>query len=195
MKIARVFPSIIFIITLVFTMFTSADCLSESEALAIGVEKYLEFLWMVDGAFNNSKDNNEFIVNDKKLDNDNKKFTCTYKNNSCIGNNFENEFKRIFASNISYNKVYGDGILYTWIKHENGEYRFSNLKNCDTYRMDTNRIMKVTEITSNRLVFKVSGKYDKRDKFREFALIKENDDWKVTAAYYHDLCDIDYNIE
>ena len=197
MKIARMFPSIIFIITLVFTMFTNANCLNESEALVIGVEKYLEFLWMVDGAFNDSKYNDEFVVNGKKLDSDNKKFTCTYKNrkNNCIGNDFENEFKRVFASNITYSKVYGDGVLYTWFKYENGKYIFNYLNNCNTERMDINQIIKVSEITNNKIIYKVGSKEDNFKKTKAFVLIKENDDWKVSKAYYRDICEMGYNIE
>ena len=49
-------PSIILILLgiIMFVIFTKADniILSKEEALKIGEEKYLKFLWMVDGVFN-----------------------------------------------------------------------------------------------------------------------------------------------
>ena len=180
-----------------FVIFTTANHdLSKEEALTIGEEKYLEFLWMVDGAFNNERMNGEFIVNGKMLSNDNKKFTCTYskKNNeSCTGNNFEEAFHSLFSSNLSYDKVYSDGIIYTWYKYEKGKYVFTNIKNCSVKRMSLDQEIKLTSIKDDELVFSV--KEVDSNLIREFVLVKENDNWKVSKAFYKDLCEIVYIIK
>ena len=194
---------IILIITsiLLFVIFTRADDqkLTESEALEIGEEKYLEFLWMVDGAFNSERFVGEFNVNGKVLSDTNKKFTCTYKNkkdNSCIGNNFPMEFKRIFSSDISYNEVYGDGSFDTWFKYEKGKYIFTNMNNCSTNRMKLNQSISVQNIDKDKLTFNVSSNDvgNENSLIRMFVLIKENDDWKISRVYYHDVCEMDYYI-
>ena len=198
-KIIILIISSIFIATILYVVFTKADYvqLTKDEALEIGEEKYLEFLWMVDGAFNDSKFDEEFTVNDKKLSDDKKIFTCVKnkKDNSCIGNNFEKEFERIFSANLNYQQVYGDGISYTWIKYENGKYIFTNIDSCSTIRMNTKQLIRINDINSNQLSFDVSSK-DSNDleKVRSFILVKENNEWKVSRAYYHDICEMDYNI-
>ena len=197
-RISTLVPSLVFLIILMFTVFAKADyiLLSEDEALLIGEEKYLEFLWMIDGAFNNSKFNEEFVVNGKKLDNNKKKFVCNYKDKkstSCISKNFEEEFARIFSSKISYDEVYGDGVIYTWYKYENGKYSFNMLNNCNISRMDTSQSIRVNEIYSDKLTFYVNEN-NNTEKNRTFVLIKEDNNWKISEAYYRDICEMDYNI-
>ena len=183
---------------LLFVILTKADkpTITREEALKIGTEKYLEFLWMVDGAFNNERLNGEFIVNGKKLDNNN--FTCKYKNkkdNTCVANNFEEEFKRIFASNISHDDVYSDG-TYSWIKHEKGKYVFNINHNCSTSRMNLEQEIKLGSMDSKRMNFNIITKKDNNRVInRLFVLIKESNDWKISKAYYHDLCEMGYYIE
>ena len=183
---------------ILFVIFTSANKsnMSESKALEIGEEKYLDFLWMVDGAFNNERLDGEYTVNGKVLDSDYKKFTCTYKkksDESCIGNNFEDAFHNLFASNISYNKVYSDGAIYTWFKYEKDKYIFTNLKTCNIKRMSLNQEIKLIRILDNELDFEVNEKDDELK--REFILTYEGDTWKVSKAFYKDLCEISYMIK
>lgn len=193
--------SLITISILLFVIFTKAENkLSEQDALTIGEERYLEFLWMVDGAFNSEKYDGDFVVNGRKLNDDSKKFTCIYKNkkdNSCIGNNFIDEFKKLFASNITYNKVYGDDSFYTWIKYDNKEYVFTNIDNCSTSRMSLEQKLMLESVSSNKLVFNVIDENMSQTKMRkkEFILVKEDNDWKISKAYYHDICEMDYYIE
>ena len=194
--------SSITIAILLFVVFTKADysTLTENEALTIGEEKYLEFLWMIDGAFNSEKVNSEFTVNGKMLDKDNKKFTCTYKNkkdNSCVGENFESEFKRLFASNITYNSVYGDGAFYTWIEHKNGKYIFNYINNCSISRMNLDQSIKLEDMNNKSLTFYVTIKDAnyKKTKTRLFVLVNEDNEWKISRAYYRDICEMDYYIE
>ena len=193
-------PIIIISITLsilVFVIFTKAtSSMTEKEALELGEEKYLEFLWMVDGVFNNNQED-DFIVNGKVLKSDSKKFTCTYKNKNddiCIGNNFIEEFKRIFSSNLSYDDVYGDG-NDPWIKYENGKYVFSYINNCSTSRMSLEQNIKLDSISNNKLTFNVTSLNDtNKTKTKQFILIREDNDWKISKAYYHDICEMNYYI-
>lgn len=201
-KIVALIISSIFLAILMFVVFTSAGekKLTENEALKIGEEKYLEFLWMVDGAFNNERLDGEFTVNGKKLSDDNKKFTCTYKNkndNTCIGNHFEEAFSNLFASNITYYIVYSDANYNTWFKYDKGKYTFINLVNCNAVRMSLNQELKINKITSDELDFIVIMQEERNQgvKNKEFVLIKENDEWKISKAYYHDLCEMDYRIK
>lgn len=193
--------SLLVISILLFVILTKAeDKISEKDALAIGEEKYLEFLWMVDGAFNSEKLDGDFVVNGKILSDANKIFTCTYKNkndDNCVGNNFESEFKKLFADNITYNDVYSDDDFYTWIKYENGKYIFHNLDNCNVTRMNLEQTITLESISNDKLVFFVIHENKSQTKIRkkDFVLIKENDDWKVSKAYYHDICELDYYIE
>ena len=191
---------LIFTSIIMFIVFTKADYkkLDNSEALKIGEEKYLEFLWMVDGAFNNERMNGEFIVNGKRLEKDSIKFTCVYKNkkdNTCIGNNFEESFQSLFSSNITYNQVYGDDSGNVWFKYDKGKYKFTNTNYCSVNRMNLKQNIKLHKINQNELEYYVSYK-DSNNGLRErtFSLIKENDIWKISKAYYEDLCEIKYRI-
>ena len=86
------------------------------DALSIGEKKYMEFIWLVDGAFNDSRYNSHIKVNDKQIDEKSLKFSCKYdeKKEWCKGENFEEAFNNVFSSNISYKDVYGDGLAYNW---------------------------------------------------------------------------------
>ena len=111
---------------ILYVIFTKADFdnFNSNELLEIGEEKYLEFLWMTDGVFNKEKSNVENKVNGKIISDDKKVFTCEYKNNVCISSNFVDEFQNLFANNIKYDKVYGDGLTYTWVEYKNDKYYF-----------------------------------------------------------------------
>ena len=171
-----------------FVILTKAsdNVINNREALKIGEDKYLKFLWMVDGAFNKE----EFVVNNKKLNKEEKVFTCKYKNNECISNNFESEFKKLFASNITYEKVYSDGISYSWFNYKNGNYYFNNINSCNVNRMSLNQEIKVIKIEDKKIVYEITIDNRKRD----FILVYEDNDWKISTAFYHDLCGMKYFI-
>ena len=193
--------SILFICILLFILFTKADnnSLSKEKALEIGEDKYLKFLWMVDGAFNDKRMNGEYIVNGKKLDKNNITFTCNYsKNNNetCVGSNFIEEFNNLFKEELKYEDVYGDKLTYTWIKYEKDKYYFTNPKNCSVNRMNLEQKLSVKEITNDKIVYNISyqGSYNHINNYN-FILIKEDNDWKIDEAYYIDLCEMEYHIE
>ena len=198
----KVFIPIVFLISLsiiLFVVFTKANAklLSSNEALNIGEEKYLKFLWMVDGAFNNDRLKEEFTVNDKKLSNDDKVFVCKYKKkNECIGNNFESEFSKLFSKNIDYSKVYSDGVTYSWISIKDGEYIFNNLNSCSINRMGINHILKVKKILSDKIIYEVefTNRGANQEMKRSFELILEDNEWKINYAFYYDLCGMWYTI-
>ena len=180
--------SIICLIIIIFLVIVKAndDVIDKEEAIKIGEDKYLKYLWMVDGAFNKE----EFTVNNIKLNNEDKVFTCKCQNNECIGNNFESEFKKLFESNITYEKVYSDGISYSWINYKNGKYYFNNINTCNVNRMSLNQELKVTKIEDKKIVYEITIDNRKRD----FVLIYEDNDWKINTAFYHDLCGMKYFI-
>ena len=167
------------------------DNITTIEATRIGEEKYLLFLWMVDGAFNNDRYNEEYIVNDKKLDNKNKIFTCKYIDKiECIGNNFESEFKKLFSRNINYDKVYSDNQIYSWLSIKDNKYYFNNINTCNINRMSINQRLMVKSISEEKIVYEIN--IDNR--IRDFILIYEDNDWKISNAFYHDLCGMKYFI-
>lgn len=195
----RVFIPLLVIISLsVVSYIKPNEVLSSSEALDLGIDKYLKFLWIVDGAFNNEKLNEEFLVNNKKLKEEDKIFTCKYsiKSKECIGNNFEIEFKKLFSKNISYEEVYTDGAIYSWISYKDGKYMFNNLDNCNINRMGINHNIEVVDIKSNRIIYKVSFENRRSHLInkRKFELVKENNEWKISEAFYYDLCSMRYAI-
>ncbi len=175
----KLFTPLIFILclsTIIFIIFIKDKgiILTNSEASRIGEEKYLMFLWMVDGAYNSKKINNDFIVNNKKLNDKDKIFTCKYINKkSCVGNNFESEFHKLFSSKITYEKVYSDGAIYSWINNENGKYIFNNLNTCDINRMGINHKLEISKIDNNKVIYQVTFNNDKNNELnkREFILI------------------------
>ena len=200
----KVFIPIIFLISLaiiLFVVFTNAEAnrLSNIEALEIGEEKYLEFLWMVDGAFNSEREKGDFNVNNKTLSNDKKVFLCKYeikKSKECVGYNFKEEFNNLFSNNLNYDDVYSDGLMYSWYRYHNGKYLFKNLDNCSINRMSLNQNIEVKDISSNELVYKVTFKNNQTDNIKEkdFVLVLEDGKWKVKTAFYHDMCGVKYYI-
>ena len=199
----------LFIILLVFIVSkdnkvsNNADIVDNNELL-IGINKYLEFLWMVDGAFNDSRYNESIMVNGKIFNNKSTRFVCNYdnKNSKCKAENFEESFNNLFSKNISYNDVYSDGLSYTWYeKNDNGFY-FNNLNTCNVKRMSINQTIQLVDKTDDKLIYKVNfidnvkeGIYKKEHVIsRDFVLVKEDSSWKISKAYYHDLCYMDYYI-
>ncbi len=183
---------------LLFVIFTKADIvMSNEEALSLGEEYYLKFLWMVDGAFNPDKE--DFIVNGKTIKDEDKVFSCKLnkKDNTCMGNNFEEEFNKTFANNINYDDVYSDGKIYTWYTYKDGKYIFNDLNNCSIDRMPINQEIKVNDITRDNLVFKVTMKDASsiKEKNYTFSLVLEKNGWRINKAYYRDICGLDYYIE
>lgn len=197
MKRVVIIP-VISIIVMSFVHLVSADpLLSASEALAIGENAYLKFLWMVDGAFNDQRFNYSFKVNNKMLGKEDKKFKCKYTNLiNCVSNNFEKEFDILFASKVDYDEVYGDGVLHTWYEKKNNEYIFKNINTCNYQRMSENHKLSVLKIERGKITYKITfdnNNYIKREKI--FVINYEDGKWKIARAYYHDLCGIDYNID
>ncbi len=196
----KVIIPVIFVIVLsiVFLIYKNISLNNyRAKALDIGINKYLEFLWIVDGAFN--KDNEDYLVNGISLSNDNKLFKCTYNNkksNECLGDNFEEAFNNLFASNISYDNVYSDGLMYSWYTIDNGNYYFNNFDNCHVNRMDLNHKIEVTNIKNNELSYKVTftDQDTKKVNTRDFILVLENNNWKIKRAFYHDKCGVKYYI-
>ena len=185
-----------------FTILTSADksLLSKDEALIVGEEKYLTFLWMVDGAFNDKRYEYSFMVNGKELGDDKKIFTCDYpKNNkkTCLSKNFESSFHKVFASNVTYDDVYSDKVSFSWYEKKDNEYKFTNMNSCNAYRMGKEHNLNVISIAKRKLFFRVTFKDDRNNRVfdKMFILNYEDNDWKVSKAYYHDPCYMDYNIE
>ncbi len=183
-----------------FIVFTKADNNYDEEILEIGEEKYLKFLWMVDGAFNEKRMDGEFTINGKKLNKDNISFTCEYmkKNKeTCIGNNFLEEFNSLFSQSIIYSDVYGDGMTFSWIKHEDNKFYFTNPNNCNINRMNLEQTLSIKEVNDDRIIYRVSYQTNnyKHPYNANFVLVKENNDWKRSEANYYDLCEMEYHIE
>ncbi len=175
-----------------------------NDELKIGIIKYLEFLQMIDGAFNDQRYNNEsFVVNGVKLKNTT--FECEYRDNkeTCYGKNFEDNLKKLFSKNIDINRIYGDGVAIKWYEKREDGYVFTNLNNCDVGRMDINHYLVLKEKTDDKLVFKVQfkdkieeGSFKGEHVFKEdFILIKEDGDWKVARGFYHNPCYMEYIVE
>lgn len=197
----RVFIPLLLIVSLSIVSFVNPnEVLSSSEALALGIDKYLKFLWMVDGTFNNERLNEEFIVNNKKLDNEDKIFTCKYqkiKSKECVSNNFETEFRKLFSKNISYEKVYTDQVIYSWISYKDGKYIFKNLDSCNINRMGINHNIRVIDIKSDKIIYEVTfeNRQNSLINKKDFKLVKEDNDWKISNAFYYDLCGMRYIID
>ena len=174
------------------------------DELSLGEIRYLQFLWMVDGAFNYERYNNEdFYVNDKKLERQ-PDFTCIYDNEmkTCKGVNFEENYHKLFASNVKMDFVYGDGLVGMWYEKRENDYFFTNINYCDAGRMNTKQKLTVENVTDKKITYKVtydeelkSGIFKGSHHFeKDFVLVYENGDWKVSEAYFHDPCYMDYII-
>ena len=196
----KLFIPIVFLNSLLILSFANPNIvLTNNEALHIGVDKYLKFLWMVDGAFNSERLKEDFIVNGEKIKEDSKLFTCKYKKSNskeCIGNNFEKEFNKLFSKNISYQKVYTDEAIYSWILYKDEKYIFKNLNNCSTNRMGLNHSIKVIDNNKDKIIYEVmfENKASHLINKKDFTLIKEDNDWKISTAFYYDLCGMHYTI-
>lgn len=196
----RIFIPLLFIVSLsIASLINPNKVLSSSEALALGIDKYLKFLWMVDGAFNDERLNEEFVVNNKRLNEEDKIFTCEYKNTKskeCIGNNFETEFRKLFSKNINYEKVYTDQTIYSWISYKNEKYIFENLNNCNVDRMGINHNIKVVNIKNDKIIYEIL--FENRQSHlinkKYFKLVNEDNEWKIGSAFYYDLCGMRYTI-
>ena len=193
---------VMYLSILFFMIFTKAgnSNLSNDETLKIGEEKYLKFLWMVDGAFNEERIGGEFIVNGKTLNKDKKIFTCKYSkkdNKTCVGNNFQEEFNNLFASNIKYDHVYSDKMTFSWYKYKDGKYYFTNPNNCNIKRMSLEQKITVQEILDDKVIYNIVYENDdyNRMNYLYFVLVNEENDWKISEAYYYDLCEMYYHIE
>ena len=174
----------------------SNPLLSKEEAKKIGEERYLAFLWMVDGAFNYERYNQIFQVNGKSEVNST--FICEYQDNSqCIGKNFVSSFDDVFSNSIHYDKVYGDGISFNWYEEKDNVFTFNNSINCYTKRMGTNHTLEPLIIRRDKITYRVTFQDEDNERIFEknFILKHENHEWKVISAYYHDPCYMDYNIE
>lgn len=193
-----VVTSLTIISIIIYVLFN--PLLDYEEALLVGEEKYLDFLWMVDGAFNEEKYHESFSVNGKTKVNS--KFTCKYslKNkNLCISENFLDSFENLFSSKIHHDTVYGDGTSYGWYDEKSGKYIFNNANSCSSGRMPIKHRLEPLQIERNKITYIVSFEEDDlhtpRTMEKIFILKRENRVWKVAFAYYHDPCYMDYNIE
>ncbi len=186
-------------ISFVVLMVKGDNILTKEQAIKIGEEKYLMFLWMVDGAYNSSRFNEDFMVNGKTISKENVQFTCEYKSKKdkeCVGNNFESEFKNLFSKKINYEKVYSDGAIYSWISRKDNNYVFNNVDTCNINRMGINHELKVTSISLDKIEYEVTFDNRKTNGLnkRDFILVKEDNEWKVSNAFYYDLCGLKYFI-
>lgn len=185
---------------MLFLVFTKADNFNEKDILKMGEEKYLRFLWIIDGAFNEKRIDGEYTVNGKKLDKNNIKFTCDYKKDNkktCKGNNFQEEFYDLFSQSINYDDVYGDGMTFSWLKYENGNYYFTNPSNCNINRMNLEQTLTIKKIYNDKILYRVTYNTSSTSHLNNnvFVLIKENNDWKISEATYYDLCEMEYHVE
>lgn len=190
---------LLFLGILAFVVFTKADEIipSKEKAIEIGEEKYLKFLWMVDGAFNSDRIDGDFSVNGKTLSSEKKIFKCVYnKSKECIGENFEIEFSKLFSKKIDYDLVYGDNMIYKWYSYENGKYKFNNLDNCSINRMPLEQNLELVKIDNNKIIYKVWFNNRQTNKINEqdFILVYEDNEWKIDTSYYYDMCNIRYSI-
>ncbi len=200
----KLFVPIIFMVSLSIIVFVividaKGKILSSDEALKIGEERYLKFLWMVDGAFNSERFKEDYIVNGKSMKMDKDSFTCVYKKSKdkeCVGNNFESEFKNLFSKTINYDKVYSDEAIYSWLSIKDGKYIFNNLDSCSVNRMGQNHELKVVKIGIDKIVYEASFINRKTNQVnnRKFILILEDNKWKISYAFYYDLCGMLYTI-
>ena len=69
--------------------------------------------------------------------------------------------------------------------------------------MNTNQKLVLKDSNKDKMVYQVTydeelktGIYKGKHHFdKEFVLVLENDTWKVSEAYYHDPCYMEYNIK
>ena len=184
-----------------FLILTKANgkLLSNEEAIKLGEEKYLKFLWMIDGAFNSERMGEDFIVNGNSLAKDDKIFTCKFKkkdSNECIGNNFPEEFANLFSKNITYGDVYSDGAMDYKLSYVDEEYIFNIMDGCGFNRMDNRHEISVVEVKDDSIIYKVLFRNKETNIMnkRDFILSLEDNEWKISKAFYYDLCGTKYYI-
>lgn len=194
---------LIFLSCISYIIFVEAiPFLDYDEALLVGEEKYLEFLWLVDGAFDTKEQ--PYIVNGKELKEENKTFKCIYKNNkkSCIAKNFKETFDNLFSHTISYEKVYSDGVSFSRMNKKEDDYIFTVINTCNISEMPKIQTLEVINIERGKVEYRISfeenmksgNKSLTRNYNKKFVLVYENKLWKISKAYYHDYCDLDYYI-
>ena len=190
MKIKWLMIIVIPLAIISYLVLVQGDKLESDEVLKIGEEKYLEFMWIVDSAF----EDKEITVNNKHIEDSQKTFKCEYKDkkDECLVENFEEVFKNLFSKNISYNKVYGDDITFSRLHIIDNQYIFSSIKCSDTSKSNDFEL-KVKSIESDKLTYTVTSS-DKRLSEKVFILINEDNSWKIKEAYYRDKCMMDYYI-
>ncbi len=186
------------IVIIFFVVFAFSK--DNTDDLLIGEEKYLEFLWMVDGAFNSERFEGSHLVNGKNIQDDKKVFKCEYSKNNkntCVSTNFNQEFYNLFASNIKYDMVYGDNLTYTWYEYKDNKYYFTNPINCniDKRYLDYKLSLKKSNNDEKIYIVKYTNDNFNHEMIKEFKLIKEDNLWKISKATYYDLCGMEYNIE
>ena len=73
---------------------------------------------------------------------------------------------------------------------------FNSLATCNINRMNTNQELKIMNISDTRITYEVLFKDNQISHIlkREFVLVLEDDEWKVSRAFYHDLCGMRYTI-
>ena len=61
--------------------------------------------------------------------------------------------------------------------------------------MSLEQNIKLDSISNNKLTFNVTSLNDtNKTKTKQFILIREDNDWKISKAYYHDICEMNYYI-
>ena len=197
-NITSMFILLIGIVIILFAIFTSSS--ESKDYITIGEDKYLKFLWMVDGAFNDERFGGVITVNGKSIKEENKIFKCKYSKNNkntCVGSNFEEEFQKLFASNIKYEDVYGDKLTYKWFEYKDGKYYFTNPINCNINERRLEYQLSLKKKDDSEIIYTVKFNNDdfNHEMVIEFSLIKENDLWKISNATYYDLCGMEYVVE
>lgn len=197
---------IIVIITVIFLLIIgsflffrkNANLLSNDEALLIGENKYREFLWMTDGAFNDIRYGGVIEVNNNPILDNEKLITCNYiSNKRCVTDNFIENYKYLFSKDIPLDIVYGDMLTYKWFYIENDKYYFENPNICENRRMNISHTLEVKEIKTNQITYLATFQDAFSDKIykKDFILKLEDDEWKVYKGFYKDPCSMDYNID
>lgn len=182
----------------VLLLFFNKPLLTYNEALTLGEEKYLTFLWFIDGAFN---EKNQYYVNDKSFTKEQYPFICEYTKvkNKCYIKDFNTLFKKSFASNITYEKVYNDGISNSFYQLNNQDFVFNSKIICGSNNKIFKHHLIVEKIDNNKIEYLISYDNDEilknHNYVKEFILVKEKGQWKISKAYYRDRCRMDYNIE
>ena len=180
------------ILSFIIIVHGTKDNLNNEEIIKLGEAKYLELLWMVKGAFEDKK----ITVNNRELEDSQKIFTCRLSEieNDCIGSNFEEAFHHLFSKNISYEKVYGDGISYSWIRKINQEYHFLYNVRCYDNVLEDNYQLIMKSYSDDEITYEITSLDFFKNFTRILVLVKEDNIWKISQAFYRDKCLMDYYI-